>query len=111
MGATSDKMLMYFINRDDKIEMHMNTKVLGISWDYNKDTLNLGLCHIFEKAAGLTPAKRNILKSIASIYDPIIFLQNITINLKILLQEISLHNSGWDDIIENDLKEKWMEII
>ena len=68
--------------------------MLGINWDLKKDTLNLGLHHIFEEAVVLIPTKRNILKSIARIYDPCGFLQNVTITLKILFQHIFLRNSG-----------------
>ena len=98
---------MKLINRDELISNKINTKesnneklkVLAIIWEPIKDNLNLGVCHIFEKAAILAPTKRNVLKSIASIYDPICFLQNIVINLKILFQEICLSLVEWDDII------------
>ena len=110
---------MNLINRDALISNKINTKdsskenlkVLGIIWEAIKDHLNLGVCHNFEKAAILAPTKRNVLKSIASIYHPIGFLQNIVINLKILFQEICLSQVGWDDITRGDLRINWDQII
>ena len=129
--VTNDKRLTELINHDENLPnpdilMHPsidntvpsnleanydNPKVLGINWDCNKDTFNLGVRHIFEKASILTPTKRNILKSIASIFDPCGFLQSITINLKILFQEVCMQRTGWDDVIEKDLRDKWTQII
>ena len=57
----------------------------------------------------LNPTKRRILK-IARIYDPCGFLQNVSITLKILFQQICLRSSGWDDEIDDDLREKWFQI-
>ena len=79
---------MKLINRDALISNKINTKdsskenlkILGIIWEAIKDNLNLGVCHNFEKAAILALTKRNVLKSIANIYHPIGFLQNIVIN-------------------------------
>ena len=86
-------------------------KVLGIFWDPSKDTLNLGVREVFEKAEKLTATKRNVLKSIASIFDPVGYLQNIVVSLKILFQEICVSNVGWDDVINCDLQFKWKKIM
>ena len=67
--------------------------------------------NIFEKAMDIIPTKRNILKTIASIFDPIGFLQNVTINLKILFQEICVQKMEWDEILVEDLRSKWAKII
>ena len=85
----------------DKIETfsRTNQKVLGIDWDENKDILKLGVGEIFKNAEKISPTKRNILKIIASIYDPIGLLQPIVIKLKLLFQEICLLNIAWDDNI------------
>ena len=84
--VSNDTKLTELINRDESIksvkEEIDKPKVLGITWDCDKDTLSLGMKQIFDKAAVLLPTKRNILKSIASIFDPCGYLQNITINLK-----------------------------
>ena len=112
--VTNDTSLMDLINREENLqadlgEMSRNPKVLGIKWDLTKDMLNLRLRHIFEEAGILNPTKRKNLKSIARIYDSCGFLQNVTITLKILFQQICLRGSGWDDKIDRDLREKWIQ--
>ena len=57
------------------------------------------------------PTKRNILRVIAGIYDPIGFIQPLVVKFKILFQEICLSNVSWDDDIPDNLKKKWFNII
>ena len=45
------------------------------------------------------PTKRNILAIISSIYDPVGYLQPITVQLKILFQEICKVKVEWDDVV------------
>ena len=110
-GPKSEEVLKDSVVKLGSNENEENLKVLGISWNHKKDTLNLGVKKIFERASILSPTKRNILRSIASIFDPCGFLQHITINLKILFQEVCLEKSDWDDVINENLREKWAQII
>ena len=92
--------------------LHENdiVSVLGLSWDTREDSLKIDFRHVFENVSDLNPTKRNILKRIASMFDPCGFLQNIAISLKILFQEICNRNREWDKVIDDDLKEKWKGI-
>ena len=76
-----------------------NEKVLGPYWDHQKDVISLKICEIFKEAVNIIPTKRNILSIIASVYDPIGYLQLLVIMLKILFQEICELNIKWDDNI------------
>ena len=71
----------------------------------------LGVSEIFEQAVEIIPTKRNILKIIASVYDPVGFLQPIVIKLKILFQEICSLKIDWDDCIDDRLTNKWLQIV
>ena len=82
-------------------------KVLGIRWNEEEDTLQLGIKEIFEKAESLVPTKRNVLKTIASIFDPAGFLQSVVVMLKLLFQEICITKVDWDIRLEDELAEKW----
>ena len=90
---------------DEECIDDQNAKVLGIKWNHSEDTMQLGVQSVFETAHKVQPTKRNILKVIASIYDPVGFLAPIVLNLKLLFQEICLKNIGWDDPI-GDLETK-----
>ena len=84
---TNDLALRNLINDSEK-DPSYNEKVLGIPWDNQEDKLILGVSEIFAKAEDVKPTKRNILRVIASIYDPVGYLAPIVINLKLLFQEI-----------------------
>ena len=106
---TNDLALRNLIN-DSKKDPSNNEKVLGISWDNQEDKLILGVSEIFVKAENVNPTKRNILRVIASIYDPVGYLAPIVINLKLLFQEICHVGIKWDEHI-GSLETKWLHII
>ena len=87
-----------------------NEKVLGVTWHKKNDVLIFGLLDIFNAAVNITPTK-NILSVTASVYDPIGYKQPIVIKLKLLFQEVCLLNVSWDDVISEQLLQKWMVII
>ena len=41
-------------------------------------------------------------------YDPIGYIQPIVIKLKLLFQEVYLLNVSWDEVITEQLLQKWM---
>ena len=45
-------------------------KILGMSWDNDKDTLEFDLAKVGKDAATERPTKRRILSTIATIFDP-----------------------------------------
>ena len=96
---------------NEKVPNMRNEKVLGIPWDEIKDVFILKIDEIFKEAAAITPTKRNILKIIASVFDPVGFLQPLTIKLKILFQQICVAGIGWDVVVENVLLDKWLILV
>ena len=54
---------------------------------------------VFKEAINIIQTKRNILSVIASVYDPVAYLQPIVIKLKILFQKICKSKLEWDDDI------------
>ena len=117
---TSDKDLYKLINLYEKnegvnseVEMNNvnsinNDKVLGLYWDHKKDSLKTN--EVFKEAINLIPTKRNILSVIASVFDPVGYLQPIVIKLKILFQKICKSKLEWDDDI-GILVNKWKETV
>ena len=71
----------------------------------------LGVNEVFISADNTTPTKRNVLKIIASVYDPIGFLSPITIQLKLLFQEICVSEVQWDNVLPDELVQKWQCIM
>ena len=61
-----------------------------------------------EKAA---PTKRNVLTVTASIFDPLGFIQPLTVKLKILFQEICVSGFGWDEAPSKKVKQRSCSIV
>ena len=54
-------------------------KVLGIEWKDDSGKLVFRINEIFKDALNIQPTKRNILSVISTIYDPLGYLQPVTI--------------------------------
>ncbi|XP_055597416.1 uncharacterized protein LOC129747298 [Uranotaenia lowii] len=86
-------------------------KVLGMWWDTTTDTFTFKLSpkHDAELLSGARmPTKREVLRTLMTVYDPMGLIGNFLIYLKILLQEIWRSGTGWDDEIDSRLTEKWL---
>ena len=69
-----------------------NGKILGIIWNDIQDKFVFDLEEIYNAAKDLPPTKRNVLKIIASFYDPLGLLQPIVSTMKTLLQDVHKDN-------------------
>ena len=87
-----------------------NEKILGLYWDHQKDVISLKISESFKETVNIIPTKRNILSTIASVYNTIGYLQRLVIMLKIIFQEICKVNIKWDDNI-GELVNKWNVIV
>lgn len=53
------------------------------------------------------PTKREILKTLMSVYDPLGYIGHFLVFVKILLRNVWMEKSEWDEPITNDLREDW----
>ncbi|XP_046808448.1 uncharacterized protein LOC124420248 [Lucilia cuprina] len=95
------------------IELGTTEKVLGVYWDPTKDVFKF--MYKFPRlqrnilSEQIVPTKREVLKVLMSIYDPMGFVSCYTIGLKILLQTIWRSGIAWDDELPPDLIVKWQQ--
>ncbi|XP_055522671.1 uncharacterized protein LOC129716855 [Wyeomyia smithii] len=86
-------------------------KVLGMWWDIASDTFTFKLSpkQNMELLSGVRmPTKREVLRTLMAVYDPMGIIGNFLIYLKILLQEIWRSGCTWDQTISGRLAEKWL---
>ena len=87
-------------------------KVLGCEWDYEADVITLELTVIAERAKGLPITKRNTLKVLAGVFDPLGLISPITLSAKVMFQESCRLKIGWDDQLDGDIRkgvEAWIK--
>ena len=78
---TNDPDLQAFFDSQEDIDARTHRKdgggkVLGVQWDEVKDELIIFVSSFVRDAEKLVPTKRNILKLMAGIFDPLGFIQN-----------------------------------
>ncbi|XP_058828272.1 uncharacterized protein LOC131688137 [Topomyia yanbarensis] len=90
-----------------------NQKILGMWWDTQDDVFKYKISWArFESAlldGSRCPTKREILRTLMTIYDPLGLIDHFLILLKILLQEVWRANVEWDVAIPTNLYERWRD--
>uniref|UniRef100_A0AAG5DRE2 Peptidase aspartic putative domain-containing protein n=1 Tax=Anopheles atroparvus TaxID=41427 RepID=A0AAG5DRE2_ANOAO len=82
-------------------------KALGIAWEPEADVLS------FESridAATSHPTCRLIFSGISRMFDPIGLISPIIIRAKLLMQELWVQKSGWDNPVSDSIYKKWTSI-
>lgn len=88
-----------------------NEKVLGMWWNTAADTFTYSLIYNKTNVEVLsgrrTPTKRDVLRTLMSIFDPLGLLTFFLVFVKILLQEIWRSAIDWDQEINEEQLRKW----
>ena len=94
-------------DRASQLELHENwslaVKTLGIIWNAKEDNFTFKSKQI---ESHFQPTKRNVLKKIATLFDPLGFLSPFTVTAKILMQEMWIIGVDWDDPLPSDIVKK-----
>ena len=93
------------VPREDGLE-----RVLGVLWDLKSDEyiVSFEIPALMEwKTINRAPTKREILKAMMSVFDPLGICQPFMIKLKILFQELWRKKLDWNDFISNEYCKKW----
>ena len=83
------------------------TKVLGLAWDKEKDSVEFDLLKIVEGIKSVT--KRSILGTMAAVFDPLGLICPISVAAKVLFQDLCMEKLGWDDPLPQDKLQRWEE--
>lgn len=96
------------VKLDDSLK---DEKVLGLIWRPHNDTLgfNLNFARVPEEIVkgSRIPTKREALKTVMSLYDPLGLVSPVTNQAKQILQETWRQGTGWDDELPKEAAQKW----
>nr|XP_047139172.1 uncharacterized protein LOC124815072 [Hydra vulgaris] len=86
------------------------TKVLGQSWDKDSDEFTYSFNGITSHYKHIC-SKRDVMKFIASIFDPMGLINPVIVRCKCLFQKLCIAKYSWDDLMSGDILEEWHDII
>ena len=81
--------------------------MLGLSWIVNEDILSLNQIAL-EPTSDVS--KRQVLKHIAAVYDPLGLFSPVTLPGKLFLQELWNQKLSWDETLSSQDRDKWGNI-
>ena len=86
-------------------------KFLGFKWCQSSDRIGVFVEKSVTGGKGEKPTKRLILKTLATIFDPLGLVSPLTIRLKIWLQELWKIKVDWDKVLEQEAVIRLQQII
>ena len=81
-------------------------RVLGLSWNCDKDLFVFELVKSASRADGLPVTKRS--KVVAGMYDPLGIISPIVVSIKVLFQELCEKRVGWDEELKEGERKRWI---
>ena len=86
-------------------------KVLGVNWSVLSDQFIFSFAELAEQAQGVEPTKRSIISLIGRIYDPLGFLAQTVVSLKVFMQSLCETRIGWDETIPESMSTRWYKLV
>ena len=81
------------------------TKTLGVQWVPQSDTLTFPSVEFAE----ITATKRSILSQLCKLFDPLGLLSPYSVRAKIIMQQIWLLGSEWDDPVSKEVHREFCQ--
>ena len=102
--ASNDRDVLHKIPLSDRSSGEQ-MKVLGLTWTITEDQLALN-CTNFDQ----TLTKREVLKQIATVFDPLGIFSPITLKGKLFLQDLWIKKLDWDESLSDEDKMEWTKV-
>ena len=105
LWASNSIQLQNLAKQDGTAETSNIVKVPGLQWNTSADHLSLTPRDITTTTPFIT--KRDVLRDSLSIFDPLGLITPVTIQAMIFLQELWGKDLQWDELLDDEFKNKW----
>ena len=82
-----------------------------MNWNTHDDEIIFSFAELYKYASSLPLTKRSVLKVTAKIYDPMGFLTPLTVEMKILFQELCIEKTNWNTELKGESLRKWKSFL
>ena len=86
-------------------------RILGTVWNFHDDYLVFDLTNTISLAKGADPTKGSVISIASKFYGPLGVLSPITVQFKVLFQELCKDKRDWDDPLEGHCKTTWQRLV
>lgn len=107
--ASNDRAVIEIVTCAEEIvelDEQEDTKVLGLRWITSTDELTF---RVVQMEVPERPSKRQVLSTIAKLYDPNGYLAPVIITAKIIMQDLWRLEINWDESIPSELCKRWSD--
>ena len=109
---TSNSIALNRRAQDDNAHAAQTTKILGLTWNSTNDTLSLSLENMIKKSEAITKlTKRSTISFASKLFDPLGYVEPITVKAKIMIQDLWKQNLSWDEDVPSDHENQWLNWI
>ncbi|XP_065902524.1 uncharacterized protein [Dysidea avara] len=95
--------------KEDTADNNTIVNLLGLLWNTSTDTIGYIVTQFHLKDQPIT--KRRVLQLSSKIYDPLGFLAPVTIQARILMQELWRCGVSWDEPLQQEHVDTWQRIV
>ena len=86
-------------------------RILRTLWNYHNDNLVFEFTNTASLAKRVEPTKRNVISTASKMNDPFGLISAITVQIKILFQELCKIKKDWDESLEGSFKSIWQRLV
>ncbi len=104
---SNSKELMDMIEPNDRASETLSNKVLGLLWDLKTDELSSGC----QKIKGNASTLREVIESVASVFDPLGMASPLFLAAKLFIQKLWKKNYSWDDTLSEELRTEYKALV
>ena len=98
--------------QEDNAHAAQTTKILGLTWNLTNDILSLSLEKMIRKSEAITKlTKRSTISFASKLFDPLGYVEPITVKAKIMIQDLWKQNLSWDEDVTSEHKDQWLNWI
>ena len=108
--ASNSNQLQSLAKSEGTADKDSTVSLLGLLWSTATDTITFSPKQFLIPTEEHSVTKRMVLQAASRIYDPLGFLSPITIRAKILIQELWQSGVDWDEPIQHNHNETWIQI-
>ena len=110
LWSSNSNFLQKVITKDKTVGPSISVGILSLCWNTATDTLSFTPKVLPSDNHRFIP-KHDVLQSSSQIYNSLGWATSVTINARILLQEVWYKNISWDDPLDSGLHDKMDDIL